>query len=401
MNILASMPENVTALAFFTPNYPTADTSQLLSNFKTNSLGKFDYQFIDPDSDPVSAKAANATRDGMIVLKMAGRQEQVTYPDEQEITSALIRLANPGTRVLYFLTGHGEIELNGSSGQGISLLKMDLESKNYSLKPLNLISTPRIPDDALAIIIDRPMQALSASEVQLIETFLASGKSLVLMMEPAPLTDFDDLPDPLTDYLENTWGITFLEDILIDPNVNPPLAAAADSYWNHPITQKMQGLVTIFPSARSMTVQPEMAQITTTELVRSSPNSWGETDFASINSNQLTFDEAEDLTGPLTIAAAVENTQNNSRIVVIGDSDFASDEDYRNYGNGIFIVNTIDWAAHQDNLIHLTVREKTQRMIMPPNQYTLGMVLFGSIFLIPLLILLSGIVVFIQRRRRS
>lgn len=401
LDILNRLPEKVTALAFFTPNISSSEAAKLLENYKYNGKGNFDYKFIDPDADPVTAKSAAVTRDGTIVLQMAGRQEQVTYADEQEISSALIRLANPGSRAVYFLTGHGELDLSGSGERTINYLKTDLESKNYSVKPLNLLNTNTIPDDALAIIIDQPMKPLTQAEVDLLSGYLKSGKSLVLLMEPRVLTNYGDAKDPLEEYLKSTWGIAFNNDLIIDPKVNPPLAAVADSYGNHLITQKMQGMVTIFPSAFSLTAASPSPDVTTAALVQTGQDSWGETDYASIEQNNLAFDQQKDLPGPLTVAIAAENAVDKSRLVVISDSDFASDADFLNYGNGVFIDNSIDWAAKQDNLVQLTSRAKTQRVILPPQTYTMGLVLFGSVFLIPLLILFSGIVVFIQRRRRS
>jgi ABC-type uncharacterized transport system involved in gliding motility auxiliary subunit len=401
LDVINSLPQKVTAEAFFTPNTNPASANNLLQNYKYYGKGKFDFQFIDPDADPVTARAANVTRDGTIVLKMGARQEQVTFTDEQEMTSALLRLANPGSRAVYFLTGHGEIDLNGASEKKITFLKTDLESKNYTVKSLNLISTPKIPDDALAIVIDGPAQPLSQGEVSLLKTFVDSGKSLVLLMEPQVLTDFANVPDPLAEYLSKAWGVSFDNDLVIDPSVNPPLAAVANSYSSHLITKKMQGMVTIFPTASSLSIQPDSQDITTSDLIQTSPNAWGETDFASIKNNQVTFDQNKDLTGPLTVAVSAENNVTKSRIVVVSDSDFSADKDYANYGNGIFIVNAIDWAAQQDNLIHLTPRQQTQRLIIPPQEFSMGLVLFGSVFLMPLIILFSGIVVFIQRKRRN
>jgi ABC-type uncharacterized transport system involved in gliding motility auxiliary subunit len=401
IEILERLPEKVTAKAFFTSGYPTAFAEQVLDKYRYNSRGKFEYQFIDPDRDPLSANAARVTRDGTIVFEMAGLQEQISYPDEREFTSALLRLINPGSRVLYFLTGHGEIGLDSSEENGINRLKGDLESKNYTLKTLNLIGASQIPADALVIIINRPLQSITNSEAELLKSFVAEGKSIVLLLEPDVITGFPSQTDPLLVYLNNDWGITFSEDILIDPNVNPPLAAVADYYATHLITQKMQSLASIFPTVRSIKTNTNQDEITSTELVKSSFYSWGETDFSSIESNQVSYNEIEDFPGPLTIAVAAEDNLTKSRIVVFGDADFAADDDYMSFGNGVLIVNAIDWAAHQDALIDLTVRERTQRFILPPQKTSLGLVLFGSVFLIPILILFSGIVVFFQRRKRT
>ena len=159
-------------MGFFTKNYPTDYARTQLQDYKNNSNGKFDFKFVDPDADPVSAQAAKITQDGTIVFQMKGRQEQVTSPTEQEMTSALVRLSNPGPRSVYFLTGHGEHDPQGSGDQAYSKAKQALETKNYTVNILNLLATPKIPEDALAIIIAGPQKPVSENEVKLLEDYV-------------------------------------------------------------------------------------------------------------------------------------------------------------------------------------------------------------------------------------
>jgi ABC-type uncharacterized transport system involved in gliding motility auxiliary subunit len=87
--------------------------------------------------------------------------------------------------------------------------------------------------------------------------------------------------------------------------------------------------------------------------------------------------------------------------VVVGNSEFASDANYTYYANGDFIINSIDWAAKQDNLINLTAKATTQRVIAPPTLATMGMIFLGSIVFLPFVIIVAGIVVWVQRRRKG
>jgi len=52
---LETVPEKVTATAFFSQSSNTDSTDQLLTNIKAKSNGKFGYQFINPDRDPQAA----------------------------------------------------------------------------------------------------------------------------------------------------------------------------------------------------------------------------------------------------------------------------------------------------------------------------------------------------------
>ena len=80
----------------------------LLSNLKTNSSGNFDYQFIDPVADPITANKYSITTDGTIVLLLNDQIEQVKLVSEEEIVTSIIKLINPTKHAVYFLTGHGE-----------------------------------------------------------------------------------------------------------------------------------------------------------------------------------------------------------------------------------------------------------------------------------------------------
>src|SRR6266498_5928130 len=132
-----TLPEKVTATAFFSQS--STDTAEkLLNNIKSNSNGKFDYQYINPDRDPQAARNAGITGDGKILLQMGDRKEIVAIASETEILKGLLRLLNPGNHVIYFLTGHGERDIEKAGDGSMARAKDTLESKNYAVKTLNL-----------------------------------------------------------------------------------------------------------------------------------------------------------------------------------------------------------------------------------------------------------------------
>ncbi|MDR3575156.1 MAG: Gldg family protein [Anaerolineaceae bacterium] len=402
IKVLASLKQPVLAEAYYTSRAADSATAkQLLDNFKNKSNKLFNYQFIDPEANPVQAQADHVTQDSTVVLKLDGRQELVTSPTEQDITSALVRLANPGKRVVYFLTGHGEYDPNGSGTTAYSQVKGALTAKNYTVNTLNLLSTPKIPDDALAIIIAGPKKPLSDNEVSLIKDYLAKGKALVYLSIPPALMSTPAPKDPLADYLASSWGIQSGNNIVVDPNINPPNVAVTNSYGTHAITQKLT-LVTVFPTAHSISAGTAPTNVTLTQLALTSDQAWGETDIQALQNNQqITPDKTKDLMGPVSLAVAGENSQTNARLVVIGNADFANDQNYQAYGNSDFIINSIDWAASQNSLINLTAKTPTNRVLVPPSGPIIGFILLGSVFVLPGLVIFFGITTWLQRRRRG
>lgn len=398
LDVLKALDQPVKAQAFFTAQTSVTTAETLLRNLKANSGGKFDYEFLDPNQNPVEANAAGVTRDGSIVLTSGGAKETVTTVNEEQLTSALIRLKSPEKKILYALTGHGEPSFTSSEATGFSYAASELQSKNYTINELNLLTTNSIPADARGIIIAAPQKPLSENEVNLIKAFVDKGGSLLVMYQPKVLTQFGDLPDPLASYLSQTWHITLQDNFVIDQTANPISTAVAASYGASPITKPLQNMVTIFPTARSLTVDTSGTPAPTV-LVSTGGQSWAETDMQALQQSQATFDQAVDTAGPLALMASNENTTTKSRVVVAGDADFAANAAYAYYGNADLFLNAVDWMSGQDQLISLTAKTQTTRTLITPNQYVRNAILFGGVILIPAVILVTAIVVFVKRQR--
>ena len=402
LETLNSLKEPVKVEAYFSTRMSKQTAQDLLDTYQYNSSGNLSYEFVDPEQDPVRAQSAQVSRDGTIVLTQADRSEQITYAEEQELTSALIRLSNPGTRAVYFLIGHGEYNPDDAGDQSYNLAKAALTAKNYTVTTLNLLATRAIPADALALIVPGADKPISQEEIDLIRTYLDAGGSLVYLAEPPLVTQFGDAPDPFLPYLVDQWGIELGNDMVIDLNYDPPSVAVSATYNDHPITAKMGNLAVVMPSSRSVTVvSPDRNDLSTTILVLTASNSWAEKDVELLKSNTVSFEESADAPGPVPLAIAVENLTTGGRVVIIGDSDFASTINYAQYGNGDFLMNSIDWAAGQENLISLTPKASTQRVLIMRSQSTMGLILLSSVFLLPGVVIIGGIIVWIRRKRRG
>jgi ABC-type uncharacterized transport system involved in gliding motility auxiliary subunit len=101
------------------------------------------------------------------------------------------------------------------------------------------------------------------------------------------------------------------------------------------------------------------------------------------------------------MAVAGENTATQARIVVFGNSLFASDELFDVLGNGNMFVNSVDWGAEQDSLINITPREQVTRIFrqIPPFQFI--MIIILSILVVPGAIVFMGISAWLARRKRG
>jgi ABC-type uncharacterized transport system involved in gliding motility auxiliary subunit len=368
----------------------------LLHDLADQGRGKFSFSVSDPNRNPVAAREAGITADGNILLEMGGKREIAAYASETELTRAMIRQISPGDRV-YLHAGHLELDV---MGRRAFPLPRTLESKNYSVVVLSLISTNEIPEDALAVIVAGARKPVSTQEVRKLGDYLESGGSVVLLSDPSSLTDFGDQPDPLATYLEASWGILLNDDLIVDPTSQNPIVAIAGPDEPHAITDNWR-YVAVFPAAHSLETR-EVGDIQHASLLTTAPQAWGEMGYVGpTDSEPVSFDEGIDRLGPLTTAVASEDPSTGARLVVFGSSSFAADDAFNAYGNSSILANAIDWAAEQDDLINLTPRDSIERTFQPPQTLQSIAILLGSICGLPGLVLAAGVYAWISRRRRG
>jgi ABC-type uncharacterized transport system involved in gliding motility auxiliary subunit len=406
--LLSQLKEPVLARAFFinrlSPGQAAA-ARELLREFEIQSGGKFSFEFIDPEKEPILAQNAEVSQDGSILLVMGERKHLVTSPGEQPLVDGLRRLAQPEPVKAYLLMGHGERGFQSGDHQGFSRLRNDLELKNFSLEPLTLLTVESVPDDAELVMVMGPVRPFDPAEIHKLNSYLDQGGSLVAFFEPVFMTDFGDKPEPLTSYLRERWGIRLAEDVVIDLTTNQAtFIAYGVEYGNHPISASLENQYTVFPSARSVMLENKIsAGVSQQNLVLSSQKSWAETDMQGLQDEEAEVipDEGVDYFGPVPLAVAAENFDSQARVVVLGDVDIVSNAFYQEYANREFILNMLDWAARQDEQIQLSPRKMTERVVLPPQESIRNLIFFVVVILIPLIILGFGILVTLERRRRG
>jgi len=401
--LLSELSEPVKLTGFYTPDRASArdQIRPLLDAFTTKSNGLVSYEFIDPRSNPLAADQFGVTRDASMAASLGGESHLIEFPSEREIASAIVRLTNPENRVVYFLTGHGELDLAETGETGLSQLQSSLASKNYGVETLNLLVEGEVPGDASVVVAAAPRTQLTEPELQLIDEYLAAGGSLVALLEPSAVTQLDPADDSLNAYLRENWGVSARNDFVVDLGSSLAYIGLSFSYGTHPITERVSNFLTQYPSARSIEVSETADPArTVTQLVLTSERSWGETDFAAIvEQGTIQFDEQIETAGPLVLAAALDDSEQGARLVVVGDADFTSNGGFFAGGNGDLMVNSIDWAAHQEDLIDITPRQRTVRQVLPATRSTIILLVVGTTVLIPGGIILAGGLVWWNRRK--
>ena len=285
-----------------------------------------------------------------------------------------------------------------------------LKNQNYEVKPLNLQVTVTVPSDARAIVIAGPLKPVTADEVTVIGNYLHDnpGSALIVLLDPAVQTQSNPTdPEPLVDYLDSTWGVRLRQDLIIDPAsslTNRPTFVLNASYGDSEITRKVQRIVSVFFNARSVVISDTaqaLPNLVSTPLAQTSDQAWGETDIKGLEQGVSPAPGEGDAKGPLTLGVAVENSKLKARLVVFGDSDFASNVAPSQSADALLFLNSVNWATVEESLINLTSKTPTARSLKLVDNTTTIVIGLCTVGGLPVLVLVLGAVVWFQRRRHG
>ena len=377
-------------------------------------------EYIDPVKSPSRANQYQVQQLGTVVFEYDGRTERVTSDGEQELTNGLIKVVQGKQLKVYFVQGHGEKNLESSDRDGYGTIGKSLGSENYTVESLVLAQQKDVPADASVLIIPGPKTDFFAPELDMLKRYLAKGGKIFFLLDPpdkAGATDVTGLTG-----LVKEWGIDVGNNVVVDASgmgqllgTGPEVPVAA-KYDPHPITDRFN-LLTAYRLARSVApVTGGTSGKFPQALVETSPNSWSEVDIKTLTTSGQVVREIDkgDKAGPVSLAAAVsspatdvpapaagvkpeETSKPESRVVVFGDSDFASNGWLGIQGNRDLFMNAVNWLAQQENLISIRPRDPEDRRItLTADQQE--RIFWLTVFIIPGLILLGGVHSWWRRR---
>jgi len=396
LSVLENIHREVRALGFFTPAHPHEEKTVELLKQISDATKYFTFEIINPEKNPGRTRKYGKIVSGTLVLESGERWEKVLKPNENTILSAVIRITGDEERGIYFTVGHGEQSLDDTAESGLAKAMNALGSLAFDASPVNLLKLENVPEDADVVVISGPTKDFFVDELDNLYAYIEKGGSLLIMMDP------DHLPE-LEQFCQR-FGIHLGRGVIIDKSKKITgsdfLMTLVDQYSNHDITGEIDS-VSIFPLSRSVQVSGVRREgITLFPLVRTSDESWIETDvFNLFNNGICRFDELEDERGPHTIAVACEvegvseDMQNKvGRIIVFGDSDFVQNTYFDQGANGDLFMNSVLWLSREKDIIASppVVHEFYPIILTKPQ---LQLLFWLAVILLPLLSLFIGIFV--------
>lgn len=420
VKVLQGLEHPVEIAVFYQPRHSLYKrVFDLLKEFAEKKNQNLKIEYADPDRDPARTQQMTTRLKvdelNTLVVSSGGKIKQIRDTDleeydfsarqlgespkiknftgEEALLNAILAVTEERQPVLYFLTGHGEKDIDSFANEGIAATKLFLEKNNMKGEKLLLLGRKEIPSPCDLLVVAGPTKPVTPPEKELLKKYLEGGGSLWLMIDPLTETGLGPL-------LEE-WGVGLGNDVVVDPSTGIPHISAANlfihSYSRHPITKNMLGVATLFVMARSVAAAPSTAW-RSTPLAFTSNGGWGET---SVMSQQFEFSEKEDLKGPVSIAVAAEAAAASSekgRLVVVGDSEFLTNTQLENVGNTDLVDNILQWLLRHEKRVSLKPKTPEQIELHLTSQQ-MTRLFWATVLGMPFLGLTLGGIAFWRRNR--
>lgn len=401
----------------------------LLAGYQqANSLVKV--ETIDPDRQrertEILAKKYNVSRANLVVFEMDGRikvveKDQMVEYDfstmqmgaapqvkglkaEEAFTNAILDVMNPSKPTVFFTSGHGERSDEGK-GESIATFRSRLQQEGMTLKEWQSLGQSTVPEDASLVVVAGPQKPFDSHEADALGAYLDKGGHVLVFLDPVigegKKPAFQDTG---LEGLLAKWGADPRKDLVVDPKMAVPYVGAqtffAGSYGAHPIVEDLRKnrYPVIFTMACSLGTGKGPDGYTVQPLLSTSGDAWGETDLANLDKVEK---GDKDTAGPVALAVAVgsDAKEKKARLVVVGDSDVATDVLLQTgTGNALFILNAVHWLLSQEQRIAIPPKTSVEtRLNLTGSQGQFLFVLFVLIF--PGTVVVAGIRAYLKRRR--
>jgi ABC-type uncharacterized transport system involved in gliding motility auxiliary subunit len=270
-----------------------------------------------------------------------------------------------------------------------------LQQKGFRLNSVNLAVAQEVPANAAALVIASPQADLLPAEVEKIERYIEGGGNLLWLIDPEPLRGLQ----PVAEILGLILTPGTVVDFVLQPRTGPPVFAvgAAANYGRHPVTSGLR-LNTLFPHARHIGTA-ENDKWRATPLIDVAARGWVE---AGKLDQNVTFDKASDIPGPVSVAQAFERTvgDRQQRVVVVGSGQFLSNTFIGNGGNLDFALNIVNWLTGAEHMITIEPRPAADSSL-DMDQVTLYLIAFTFLVGLPLVFAITGVVIWWRRRKAA
>ena len=335
---------------------------------------------------------------------------------EEKLTAAIRSVSVEELPKVYFLNGYSSFTLTS----GMQYLNMYLQNEVNEVETLDILSTGKVPDDCTTLVIASPNKDFDDVATTAITDYINKGGNILwLNAAVAKQIDLQNANKILALYGVKPFEIGIIREtdsskmVSNSPDLIMPEIQYADA------TNKLynsEGVIFINTTKINVASDDELKNLNTTktELIRTSENAYFRTNFEN-NADSAQDGESK---GNFLVGAqfdktiSKENDETNtkevkSRLIIYGENYFVSDYQltqstqtpmiaYRQ--NKDLVLNSIAYLSDREE--DITVRKSTGAVTYTATEQE-NRIILAIITAVPLLIIVAGIIVWANRRRKK
>lgn len=424
--ILGAMTQDVEIIGLFdkAADQYYSTIMPMLDEYAAKSNGRVTLRYVDPVKFPsilteVDPAGYLAPKEETFVVycKATGKAKNVTYNDvfdvqydsttyesylngvtaEQSISGAIKYVQSETTPVVYFTSGHNELDYTSS----YSLLVTILKNNNYDVKSLELFNLDKIPEDCSTMIMVSPEKDISTSERNLLSAYLQKGGSLMVISD-YDKNEFPELNILLSDYnleisnnkiREGDQDHRYNSDAYTIRAIAPESSLTTSEVDGFTLVDNVRGMIALKNTKEWITVEPIL---TTTESgVAETKGDAAKSSAAGTQNIGLISENTGYVDGT--------NVTQSARVMLVGSSSIFTDTVLKSSSqlyNVYLFYYGVQWLANSDasDSLYIEAKVPASYTISTGNTTTYVFTAVVVMVLIPGALLLAAL--FVYRKRK-
>ena len=319
---------------------------------------------------------------------MYGEYPSLYFNGENLVTSALDYVTSEDMTAAYTLTGHGETALSDTLNKQLSYSNITMAGDFTSL------TATAIPADCDILIINAPQADINANEAQMIISYLQNGGNVILTTAPGIST----MPNLLS--VAEACGLTAIDALVVEQTENNyvqyPYYLLPQAEEHEIAAELGEGYYMIMPLAHGITrVETVPAGVTLTPLFSTSAKAYTvAVDAQSINK------PADAIERSFWLGVTAQNG-NGGKLIWLSSAVAISDQAQSITGaNYVYVSAMANWLCPRETILETVapISMDDPILVVPAGATLMGSALL--ILAIPLAFIVTGLVIWIRRRRR-
>ncbi len=444
-DLLRELDDLLTIKLFVSKELPTEialmkrDIADLLGDFRSAGGGRVRVVERDPADDEEAQTEARALGILPVQFNVIGEAElqvkngflgiAVQYADGSETIPFVQRTDDLEYRLASFVQSLtrtdtsvvGLIESAPQPGPPIRFTSLRRElGQNHEVRTLSTLDSTPIPEEVRVLILAGTPPSLSDSQVQRFTEYFRRGGSALVMTSGMRLQPQGSMasPQPVAwNRVLEPFHVTVRSDMAYDLGSNESVSIPASfgrlfvqyPFWVRAVSTRLSPINQDIDAM----LLPWVSTVDTTGAVSGAVIPLFTTSGAGgVEAGTAFVDPRRRFSGdslaPRLLAALVNpaaadgESELTGRLVVVGNTDFASDQFAESFRTGLlFVLNAVDWLAQDQALISIRSKERRPPPLVFESRTTRDVVRWGNVMGVPLLLIVFASGWLFRRRQRA